>query len=82
MLRDMAKDRYEQNILLPILKSYEADVPEDKYLFYFNKLVERIVFDQYPDIEDGKIVLCIAVKGNGGILNFIRNYIFLLFNKR
>ena len=37
MLYDMCEERVEQNILLPILKSIEADCTIDKYDFYFDR---------------------------------------------
>ena len=74
MLCDMAEDRFEQNILLPILKEYEKDAPDDKYDFYLNKLVQTIVFDDYPEIE-GRIMLAISVDYRDNILGFIRKYI-------
>lgn len=76
MLCDMAEDRFEQNILLPILKEYEKDAPDDKYAFYFNKVVQRIVFDHYPETEDIKIALYISMDYGDNILEFIRSYIY------
>lgn len=73
MLCDMAEDRFEQNILLPILKEYEKDASDDKYGFYFNKLVHHIVFDNYPDIDENDI-LCISMDYRDNILEFIRKY--------
>lgn len=76
MLCDMAEDRFEQNILLPILKEYEKDAPDDKYAFYFNKLVQRIVFEHYIETDDIKIALCISMDYRDNILEFIRSYIY------
>lgn len=76
MLCDMAEDRFEQNILLPILKEYEKDAPDDKYAFYFNKIVQRVVFDHYPETEDIKLALCRSMDYRDNILEFIRNYIY------
>lgn len=76
MLCDMAEDRFEQNILLPILKEYEKDAPDDKYAFYFNKVVQSIVFDHYPETGDIKIALCISMDYSDNILEFIRSYIY------
>ena len=47
MLYDMIEERFEKNILLPILSDYEDSVPsdEDKYWFYFKELVHNIRFD-------------------------------------
>lgn len=76
MLCDMAEDRFEQNILLPILKEYEKDAPDDKYAFCFNKVVQSIVFDHYPETGDIKIALCISMDYSDNILEFIRSYIY------
>ena len=47
MLYDMIEERFEKNILLPILSDYEDSIPsdEDKYWFYFKELVHNIRFD-------------------------------------
>jgi len=81
MLCDMAEDRFEQNILLPILKEYEKDAPDDKYAFYFNKLVQSIGFDYYPKTKDIKIVLYISADYGDNILEFIRSYIYRCLKK-
>lgn len=81
MLCDMAEDRFEQNILLPILKEYEKDAPDDKYAFYFNKVVQSIVFDRYSETEDIKIDLYISVDYRDNILDFIRSYIYRCLTK-
>ena len=76
MLCDMAEDRYEQNILLPILKEYEKEASNDKYAFYFSRLVQKIIFDDNPEIKDGEIVLCLSMSNRDNILHFIRKYIY------
>lgn len=76
MLCDMAEDRFEQNILLPILKEYEKDASDDKYAFYFNKLVQQIVFDEFPDINDGKIILCLSMENRDNMVEFIKKYVY------
>ena len=76
MLCDMAEDRFEQNILLPILKEYEKDASDDKYAFYFDKLVQQIVFDEFPDINDGKIVLCLSMENRDNMVEFIKKYVY------
>ncbi len=47
MLYDMIEERFEKNILLPILSDYEDSITsdEDKYWFYFKELVHNIRFD-------------------------------------
>lgn len=76
MLCDMAEDRFEQNILLPILKEYEKDASDDKYAFYFDKLVQQIVFDEFPDINDGKIILCLSMENRDNMVEFIKKYVY------
>lgn len=76
MLCDMAEDRFEQNILLPILKEYEKDASDDKYAFYFDKLVQQIVFDEFPDISDGKIILCLSMENRDDMVEFIKKYVY------
>ncbi|MCL2573742.1 MAG: NACHT domain-containing protein [Defluviitaleaceae bacterium] len=45
MLYNMAKAKFEKNILLPILSEMESDFTKgDKYDFYFNKMISRISF--------------------------------------
>lgn len=76
MLCDMAEDRFEQNILLPILKEYEKNASDDKYTFYFEKLVQQVIFDKFPDINDGKNILCLSMEKRDSILNFIKKYVY------
>lgn len=55
MLYDMTEDRFEQNILLPILLDYEMNSDEEKlYDFYFKRLVKHIKFQDDID-KEGKI---------------------------
>ncbi len=50
MLYDMTEDRFEQNILLPVLEKYEENCSIDsKYDFYFEKEIDRIKFDNYRE---------------------------------
>lgn len=53
MLYDMIEERFEKNILLPILSDYEDSIPsdEDKYWFYFKELVHNIRFDRDENDE-------------------------------
>lgn len=52
MLYDMIEERFEKNILLPLLIDYEKSIDEneDVYWFYFKELVHNIRFDK--DEED------------------------------
>mgnify|MGYP006920195460 CR=1 FL=1 len=60
----------------PILKKYEKDASDDKYAFYFDKLVQQIIFGDFPDINDGKITLCLSMENRDDMLEFIRKYIY------
>jgi len=51
MLFDMAEERFEKNILLPILIEIEEGLTEDKYSFYFKELVDELMIDR--DDDDG-----------------------------
>ncbi len=59
MLYDMAEDRFEQNILLPVLKVYEKDCREtDKYDFYFKQMINSIEFDIEPRTNTANLYVC------------------------
>lgn len=46
MLRDMAVQRFERNILLPYIQEIESECDTtDKYRFYFNKLLPDLTFE-------------------------------------
>ena len=49
MLYDMTTERFEQNILLPLLESIEKDNTDDKYDFYLNYINIQFTFDDYED---------------------------------
>lgn len=47
MLFDMAEERVEQNIFLPILLEFEQNIDDNKkYKFYFIRTIKRIKFDK------------------------------------
>ena len=47
MLRDISTDRFENNILLPVLRDGERDfVGEDKYDFYLRKTLKGIILQE------------------------------------
>ena len=53
MLKDMADQRFEQNILLPLLCDIESVCEaEDKYDFYFEKCAPMLSFKTVPDDSD------------------------------
>ena len=51
MLKDMAEDRFETNIMLPLINEFEKDITEDKYVFYFVKMVDGICFEAFESCE-------------------------------
>lgn len=76
MLYDMAEERFEQNILLPILHNFEQNASGDKYEFYFEKYVNEITFDE--SITDGadKIVLWLTHEATSDINYYIVDFIY------
>ncbi|MCL2224350.1 MAG: NACHT domain-containing protein [Defluviitaleaceae bacterium] len=51
MLSDMAKNKFEKNILLPLLNEIEKDFKGgDKYDFYFEKTVEGLLITGYDEM--------------------------------
>lgn len=73
MLYDMSEDRFERNILLPILKDYEQKCLNDKYDFYFRKIVNGIRFDFGHDEMHNQIILWLSMDmdSDNGVRNFI-----------
>ena len=51
MLFDMAQERFEQNILVPLLDEIEQDCTEDRYDFYFKKGNIIMSFINWEDKE-------------------------------
>lgn len=57
MLYDMAEDRTEQNILLPLLQKVEEGcMAEDKYDFYYQKVFTAIKFDSDHSASEEKVL--------------------------
>ncbi len=63
MFYDMVKERFERNVIIPILKELEEDIHQcDRYDFFLNKLVDGVVFQieedmiklAYIEPKDGK----------------------------
>lgn len=75
MLYDMAEERFEKNILLPILQDFEKDISGDKYDFYFHKLVHEIKFNDGYGSEYDKIVLWLVNIDHDDIIGFIYRYV-------
>lgn len=75
MLYDMAEDRFEKNILLPVLEEIEMDVKGNKYDFYFDRFVDSIKFDKRMErkTKDDKkeIVLWLSRDIDNDIIEFV-----------
>lgn len=81
MLRDMAEQRFEQNILLPLVDEFEREcVTTDKYAFYFEKIAPVICFDSDLD-KKGGINLLLLVNFDGTITGFLYNMTRLYINR-
>ncbi len=85
MLYDMTEDRFEQNILLPVLLDYEKDCSDkEKYDFYFERIVHTIRFED--DINEGgneKNILWLGREMNtDAALEIIYRFSFLYTTKR
>lgn len=70
MLYDMTTERFEQNILLPLLESIEKDNTDDKYDFYLNLYKPELVFDDYRE----KYKMALMLINNDTIAELIRIY--------
>ena len=51
MLYDMIEERFEKNILLPVLLEVEEELTDDKYTFYLRELVDRFMIDRDDNNE-------------------------------
>lgn len=70
MLYDMAEVRYEQNILLPVLKEYEKNcVEKDMYDFYLEKIVSKVRFEY--DSDKNIVELWVLREDDNNLLDFI-----------
>lgn len=79
MLYDMAEERYEQNIFLPVLTDFEKKCEkEDKYDFYFSEIVEHIKF-AYRGDEQLRLWLVRSV--NDDVTEFIYRSTRLYVNR-
>ena len=63
MLRDMAEQRFEQNILLPLVIEFENQCTcEDKYDFYFQEVSPMVSYDYLDaDSQDDDLYLMLTV---------------------
>ena len=73
MLRDMAEQRFEQNILLPFVIEFDTSLKNDdgidKYDLYFRVMSPEITLDDIND--DGKIQLLMCDNFEGSAIGFI-----------
>lgn len=75
MLRDMTEDRFEENILLPVIIDFEKGIGnESKYDFYFNAIVSKIKFGNLRRDEnsDDALILSSSITNNTAV--FIYEY--------
>ena len=69
MLYDMSEDRFEQNILLPVLEEYERECTQvNKYDFYFKNVVSGI---RFVETKRGEIALWHRCPAKINKVNFI-----------
>lgn len=80
MLYDMIEERFEKNILLPILSDYDDSIPadEDKYWFYFKEFVHGIMFNRD---ENGELRLWLRRKRNKDFDNSLMAFIHVFAEK-
>ena len=73
MLYDMSEDRFEKNILLPILEEVEMEKrdEENKYNFYFDKFVKSIKFDRKRRNDKEEIRLWLTREIDDDIIEFV-----------
>lgn len=59
MLYDMCEDRFEQNVLLPVLEKHEAEKLDDEsmYYFYLTTLLDEIAFRTQKDSQNVDLYL-------------------------
>lgn len=70
MLRDMAEQRFEQNVLLPLVIEFESECEDvDKYKFYFEELSPVISYCHIN--SDDKIHLVLYHDFNGEAVEFL-----------
>lgn len=77
MLLDMNPQRFESNILLPILEMIEKDAGEDQYLYYLKKIVPAIDCDLN---EEDDLEICL-IRGIYDFPNFAFNFTFFYRDK-
>ncbi len=75
MLYDMADEKFEKNILLPVLIEYEEAVPEEEepYWYCFKDLVHTIIFRKKEN-EELSLWLRRDYEENGTLVEFIYRF--------
>lgn len=73
MLCDMAENRFEKNILLPMINDIEQTCNEGKYNFYFTNIVQGIRFSPAPD-DEGIVLWLTRNFGEDNRFSFIYHF--------
>lgn len=75
MLFDMSQERFEKNIIIPILKNFEKDdIQNDKYHLYLSILANKIlIYEREVNGELKKTIAVVNVNDFLGSLFFIRH---------
>jgi hypothetical protein len=72
MLLDMTEQRFEQNILLPLIIEVESTCEDaDKYDFYYKLLSPGISYHLHPSKGEVRLVLCIGVNAENRMGDFL-----------
>ena len=73
MLYDMCEDRFEQNVLLPVLIEFEEErgEKEELYEYYFNKFVDSIFFDTGSENGEKTIRLWLRTTYHDDLTEFV-----------
>ena len=80
MLYDMMEEKFEKNILIPILNEYNNSFPKeiDKYEYIFNEVVQAISFDKD---DEGNLRLWIRPKRESETTNSLIIFIYRFARK-
>lgn len=75
MLFDMAEERVEQNVFLPILQEFEQNIDDNKkYEFYFIRTIKEIKFDKRLVNQIFEIRLWLSRDVSNDIIDFIYKF--------
>lgn len=80
MLYDMMEEKFEKNILIPVLQEYESSIPEleDKYEYILNDIVHAISYDKN---SKGELRLWLRPKGEDETKNSLIIFIYCFARK-